>query len=95
MVIRETDKVRLVSDTTPHWAQAVNTDEPYGMWSVSWLVGHRVTPNQAMTAMVLAETVASGRPPEGDKLWPHIENWAGELELSATEAIKLIEGDFS
>ena len=49
-------------------------------WHVSWLPGRTLTHNEAITAMVLGE--AAGRDPKpGDRIWPHAEGWAAELDL--------------
>ena len=52
---------------------------------MSWLPGRTLTRNQAITAMVLGE--AAGRDPKpGDKIWPHAEGWAAELDLPSAAA---------
>ena len=43
--------------------------------------------NSAITAMVLADTTADERVREGHRLWPHIQGWAAELGLTATDAV--------
>jgi hypothetical protein len=57
-------------------------------WRVSWLPDRRLTYNQAVTAMTIAETVATT--PDlhpGHRLWPHLDQWAAELHLSGPDAI--------
>jgi hypothetical protein len=59
-------------------------------WEVSWLPGQILDRNTAITAMVLADTVAQGDLHEGHRLWPHIQGWAEELGLTGTDAIAQI-----
>lgn len=54
MNIKITDEA-MTSDTTPH-----STRPDGDGWAVTWLPGRVLNRNQAITAMVLAETVASG-----------------------------------
>ena len=75
----------ITSDQNPHTArQALGRQH---QWEVSWLPGHAMDRNTAITAMVLADTVAQGDPREGHRLWPHIQGWAEELGLTGTDAI--------
>ena len=82
--------VQMTSDQTPHIATCVDTH--HGTWTLSWLPGRLVTRNQAITGMTLAEAVATIQT-EGasvdhtHRMWPFIENWASELDLSAPEAV--------
>jgi hypothetical protein len=83
----------MTSDLSRHRADRYTNRTPE-RWVVSWLPGRRLTRNQAITAMVLAEAVATmqeeGRPSVVDhthRLWPHIDNWARELDLSGTDAV--------
>ena len=46
-----------------------------------------LTRNQAITAMVLAETVAGGIGDHTDKRWLFIESWANELGMTGTDAV--------
>src|ERR1700722_20235531 len=59
-------------------------------WEVSWLPGQLLDRNTAITAMTLAEATAEPGLREGHRLWPHIQSWAGELGLTAPEAIARI-----
>jgi hypothetical protein len=70
---------------TPHTARPV-PGHP-GAWEVSWLPGWLLDRNTAITAMVLADTAASGSPQPGGRLWPHVEGWAAEIGLEAPEAL--------
>jgi len=56
-------------------------------WEVSWLPGQILDHNTAITAMILADTAAERDLHERHRLWPHIQSWAGELGLTAPEAI--------
>ena len=56
-------------------------------WEVSWLPGQLLDRNTAITAMTLADTTAEPDLHEGHRLWPHIQSWAGELGLTAPDAI--------
>ncbi len=58
------------------------------MWRVSWLPERPVGRNEAISAMVLAETVSAT--PDlgpGHREWCFIDSWAAELGLSADEAV--------
>jgi hypothetical protein len=73
----------MTSPATSHTARAVGEG-----WEVSWLPGRNLTRNQAVTAMVIAYTVAGGAIRDsGDQIWPHLDNWAAELGLSGADAI--------
>jgi hypothetical protein len=59
------------SPATPHTATATGE-----RWQVSWLPGRILTRNQAVTAMVIAYTVAGGAIRDSDdRIWPHLDNW--------------------
>jgi hypothetical protein len=74
----------MTSDQTAHTARQA----PGGNgWEVSWLPGQILDRNTAITAMTLAETTADPDLHEGHRLWPHIQGWAGELGLTAPDAI--------
>jgi hypothetical protein len=38
--------------------------------------------------MVLADTAADQRVREDHRLWPHIQSWAAELDLTGPEAVE-------
>lgn len=59
-------------------------------WEVSWLPAQILDRNTAITAMILADTAAEANLHENHRLWPHVESWAGELGLTAPEAIARI-----
>jgi hypothetical protein len=74
----------MTSDQTAHTArQALSPGE----WEVSWLPGRTVDRNSAITAMILADLVGEEDLHEGHKLWPHIQGWAAELDLTGPEAV--------
>ena len=77
----------MTSDQTGHTAR--QTPSRNG-WEVSWLPGQTLDRNTAITAMTLADTAAERDVREGHRLWPHIQSWAGELGLTAPDAITRI-----
>jgi len=77
----------MTSDQTAHTARQ---SPDRGGWEVSWLPGQPLDRNTAITAMVLADTAAEPDLHEGHRLWPHIQSWAGELGLTAPDAIARI-----
>jgi hypothetical protein len=76
------------SGRTLHTARLVPGDSH--SWEVSWLPGQHMDRNSAITAMLLADTVASDDMHVGHRLWPHLEGWAAELALTAREALTQI-----
>ena len=78
----------MTSTNTGHTARQA-PGRPRG-WEVSWLPGQILDRNSAITAMVLADTVAQDDLHEGHRLWPHIQGWAEELGLTGTDAITQI-----
>jgi hypothetical protein len=83
-----------INDTTMTSTHTVHTarqapSRPHG-WEVSWLPGQILDRNSAITAMVLADTVAHDDLHEGHRLWPHIQGWAEELGLTGPDAIAQI-----
>jgi hypothetical protein len=86
----------MTSDRTAHTARPA-PGRPH-QWEVSWLPGQTLDRNTAITAMVLADTTADRDLHEGHRLWPHIQGWAGELGLTAPDAITRVSqppGDLS
>jgi hypothetical protein len=71
------------SPATPHTATATEDG-----WKVSWLPGHTLDRNKAITAMTIA-TIVGGRGVglSEDPIWPHLDNWAAELGLSGADAV--------
>lgn len=76
----------MTSLVTSHHARRL-TEE--GGWLVSWLPGRVLTRNQAITAMVLAATVAVETLHCENPMWEHIDQWAAELELTGPYAVVL------
>ena len=74
----------MTSDQSPHSARHAPSRNG---WEVSWLLGRTLDRNTAITAMVMADTTADERVREGHRLWPHIQGWAQELGLTASDAI--------
>lgn len=74
----------MTSDHSTHTAR--HSPEQHG-WEVSWLPGQILDRNTAITAMTLADAAAARDIHERHRLWPHIQGWAGELGLTAPEAI--------
>jgi hypothetical protein len=83
LIINDTS---MTSDYTAHTAR--HSSDRNG-WEVSWLPGQTLDRNTAITAMILADTAAEQDIHEGHRLWPHIQSWAGELGLTAPDAIAL------
>jgi len=80
MNLRITDDA-MTSDATPHQARLVETG-----WELSWLPGRVLDRNQAVTGMVLAETVADGSAVEASRV-PLITALASELGLTGTQVV--------
>lgn len=77
-----TDKI-MRSTATRHTAAAADDG-----WTVTWLPGRRLSRNEAITAMAIAQVVGGrGVGLSDDPIWPHVENWAAELGLSGANAV--------
>ena len=76
------------SDTTRHTACLAPGHE--NAWQVSWLPGRHMDRNSAITAMTLAEVVATDDVNPGHRLWLHIEGWSAELGLTVPDALTWI-----
>lgn len=81
----------MISDITGHSAQfrQDRAADGQGAWVASWLPSRALTYNQAITAMTIAEAVASadmdvqaGRPVDSDAWWANMTTWAAELKVS-------------
>ena len=83
MTLRITDTA-MTSEQTAHAAR--HAPGGHG-WEVSWLPGQILDRNAAITAMAIAGAAADPDLREGHRLWPHLQSWAGELGLTAPEAI--------
>jgi hypothetical protein len=80
------DNIR--SDHTRHTARLAPGHER--AWQVSWQPGHLMDRNAAITAMTLAEVVATDDVNPGHRLWLHVEGWSAELGLTAPDALTWI-----
>jgi hypothetical protein len=81
MALTITDTI-IRGDRTPHTAAPTGDG-----WSVTWLPGRPLTRNQAITAMILANTAATPTPHLYDRVRPHLGNWAAELGLTTPDAL--------
>jgi hypothetical protein len=75
---------RMTSDRSDHTAR--HSPDQNG-WEVSWLPGQILDRNTAITAMTLADTAAEPDLDDRHRLWPHLQSWAGELGLTAPDAL--------
>jgi hypothetical protein len=82
MAVTISDHV-MISDQSPHSARLVPGLD--NQWEVSWLPDRRVTRNQAITAMTLAEASSLADPGRRDRLQPFIQGWAEELGQAAAQ----------
>ena len=78
------------SDHSPHTARLAPGEQH--TWEVSWLPGRSLNRNEAVTAMVLADTTANGDVHPGHRAWPHIENWAGKLRMTGSQVLDRVVG---
>jgi hypothetical protein len=76
------------SDHTRHTARLVPGHAQ--AWQVSWLPSRLMDRNTAITAVTLAEVVATDEVNPGHRLWLHIEGWSAELGLTAPDALTWI-----
>ena len=83
MTLTITDHI-MTSDRTAHTARLAPGRQH--AWQVSWLPGRFMDRAAATTAMMLADTAATGLD-AGHRLWPHIQGWAAELGLTTPDAI--------
>jgi hypothetical protein len=78
------------SDRSPHTARLAAGEQH--TWEVSWLPGRHLNRNEAITAMVLADTTANDDMHPGHRAWPHIENWAGKLRMTGSQVLDRVAG---
>lgn len=83
MSVTISDRI-MTSDATPHAARLAPGEQH--QWEVSYLPGRRVTRNQAITAMVLAEAGSPASASDRDRMQPFIQGWAHELGLTPGQA---------
>lgn len=79
------------SDRTGHTAILVPGAQH--TWVVSWLPGRHLDRDSAITAMVIADASGPGGLHRGHRLWPHVENWAAELGLTAPTALAAVAAE--
>jgi len=73
------------SDQTGHTARLTSGSQH--LWEVSWLPGRVLDRNSAITAMVLADHAREPDLNERHRLWPFIQSWAAELDLTGSDAV--------
>jgi hypothetical protein len=78
------------SDRSPHTARLLPSGQ--STWEVSWLPGHHLNRNQAITAMVIADTTVDSDVHPGHLSWPHIQGWAAELGMTGPQALDRVAG---
>ena len=78
----------ITSDHTPHTARLASG----GSEHLGGVLAPRPPPGpeQAITAIVLADLTGPGGIHAGHRHWPNIEGWAAELALTAPEALTQI-----
>jgi hypothetical protein len=79
------DDTLMTSDQSPHTARQVPGHRH--SWEVSWLPGQILDRDTAITAMMLADIAATGDIREGHRLWPAVQSWSAELDLTGPDAI--------
>ena len=92
MAMKITD-TQMTSDQTRHTAAVVPgavIEAGPTAWGVSWLPGRLLLRNQAITAMTIAEVVATHKfqvDGGNDPIWLHIDSWAAELGITGPHAV--------
>lgn len=76
---------RMSSNRSHHTAR-IAPGKQYA-WEVSWLPGRHLNRNEAITAMVLADTAADGDVRPGHRAWPHVQGWAAGLGMTGPQAL--------
>jgi hypothetical protein len=61
-------------------------------WEVSWLPGRHLNRDEAITAMVIADTTANGEVHPGHRSWPHVQGWADELGMTGPQVLERVAG---
>ncbi len=93
MTLTITDQVIRSTDTRHNacrlWTEA---DPAADVWAVSWLPKRRLSRDQAVTAMTIAEEVgripaAAGPEAYGPEFWALADSLASELGLSGPDAV--------
>ena len=78
----------ITSDRTIH--TALPATDARRLWEVSWLPSRLASRDNAIIAMALADLVGSGDMDAGHWIWPHVQGWAAELDLTGHEALTQI-----
>ena len=78
------DDTTMSSDQTAHTARHAPSRNG---WEVSWLPGQILDRNTAITAMTLADATAENDLADGHRLWPAVQSWAEELDMTGPEAV--------
>lgn len=90
MALTITDQIMRSTDTR-HTATAWPVPEVPGeptLWTVTWLPGRNLTRDQAITAMTIAETVAThDMTDNAAPVWSAIDSWAAELGITGPNAV--------
>ena len=84
------DDYKMSSDSSPHTARL--TPGKQHAWEVSWLPGRHLNRNEAITAMVIADTTADGDVRPGHQAWPHVQGWAAKLGMTGSQALDRVAG---
>lgn len=82
--------VAMTSDTTSHIA---THDPETNLWRMSWPLARQLDRNAAITAMTVAELIASGVRDVTHADWPLMRVLASELDLSGTDAVHVFSKD--
>lgn len=79
------DDDSISSDRTSHTARPAPEDKR--RWEVSWLPGRRLTRNDAITAMVLADVTGPAGMHTEHQMWAHVQSWAAELGITGADVL--------
>lgn len=96
MSLHITEHAMHSGDTIHAAARIVDAATPFvdsDHWRVTWLPGRVLTRNQAITALILAETITAMQDQGATSkhpMWPHVDNWARELGLTGPHAMTLV-----
>lgn len=82
----------MTSDLTPHtaaYSQHAGANGQ-GAWIVSWLPMRLLDRNQTITALTLAEVVATQDLSPDSPWWLVLDEWSGELFVDAVDAVRRV-----
>jgi hypothetical protein len=82
----------ITSDRTRHTAAAWPVPGELTFWTVTWLLGRALTQSQALTAMMIADTIGghdmlADPLHAGHRLWARLDAWAAELGITGPCAV--------